>query len=59
VLYAAAVGGADRDGMPVWQLAAFIGAAMAAAGTLGMILGVGLGRWARSRRDGRSRPVLP
>jgi hypothetical protein len=54
VLYAAAVGGEDRDGMPVWQLAAFFGGWLAGAGMLGLVLGVVLGRWARDRRIERS-----
>ena len=51
VAYAAAVGGEDRDGVPVWQLTAFFGGALAGAGMLGLILGVVWGRWARDRRS--------
>jgi hypothetical protein len=56
VVVAAAVGGEDREGMPVWQLAAFFGTVWGGAGMLGLILGVGWGRWARDRRSERSQP---
>jgi hypothetical protein len=49
VVVAAALGGEDRDGMPVWQLAAFFGAMWAGAGMMGLSLGVVLGRLARDR----------
>jgi hypothetical protein len=54
VLYAAAVGGEDRDGVPVWKWAAFFGGWLAGAGMLGLVLGVVLGRLARDSRTGRA-----
>ena len=48
VVLAAVGGGEDRDGMPAWQLAAFLGALLAGAGMLGLSLGVVWGRWARA-----------
>lgn len=56
VVFAAVGGGEDRDGMPLWQLAAFFGAVWAAAGMLGLSLGVVWGRWARDRCGERSQP---
>jgi hypothetical protein len=59
VVVAAAGGGVDRDGMPLWQLAAFFGSMFAGAGMLGVTVGVVWGRWARDRCSERPQAFAP
>jgi hypothetical protein len=56
--YAAASGGVDRDGMPVWQIALVLGGFGAAALTLALTAGIILGRCLRPRRDDRNARAL-
>jgi hypothetical protein len=49
VVVAALTGGADSDGMPYWQLAAYVGTMLAGEAMLALAVGVVWGRWAREK----------
>jgi hypothetical protein len=51
---AAAFGGVDRDGVPVWQLTLFWGGLIAGVAALGLSMGVVWGKWLRA--SGRREP---
>ena len=49
VVVAAIIGGADSDGMPYWQLAAFVGTMLGGEAILGLTVGITWGHWAREK----------
>jgi hypothetical protein len=53
VVGAAAFGGADRDGVPVWQLTLFWGGLIAGVAALGLGMGVAWGKWLRDKQRER------
>jgi hypothetical protein len=59
VAYAAVHGGRDSDGMPFWQIAAFVGTVLAACAALGLAAGIIVGRYVRDLVLRRRLPQRP